>query len=61
MLNRTIGRFQLVVEDEIGVRANFVAAGEQERACVQIERSAIGGAGIPTQPDKNFGKARCLL
>nr|GEU28090.1 hypothetical protein [Tanacetum cinerariifolium] len=52
-----VGRFQVVVEDEVVVGADFAICLEQEGRTVQVERAAIGGAHVPAEADDDFRQA----
>jgi hypothetical protein len=61
VLHRAAGGFQLIVENEIGLRTDLAIGAQQERRSVQIESGAVGGAGVPAETDQRFLEVRRLL
>ena len=56
--DRTVDRFQVVVEDEVSVAADLAGSVDEEDGTVQVERGAVGGARVPAEADDHFGQAR---
>src|SRR5262249_4372208 len=51
----TAGALELVVEDEVGVRAALVVGAGHERGGVEVERGAVGGADVPAETQADLG------
>ena len=61
MLDRPVGRFELVVEDEIVIAADLPRFGEQEDTGVEVEILAVGRARVPAEADEDLGETGLLL
>src|SRR3954470_22087113 len=58
VLDGAVGAAQVVEEDEVFVRDRLAVGVADDRAGVQVESLAIGGPGVPAEPDHDRGQAR---
>src|SRR4051812_10080826 len=56
VLDRALGRGQVVEEDEVLVAEDLALGVADDGAGVQIERLAVRRAGVPTEPDHDSGE-----
>ena len=57
----TVGRLQVVVEDEVRVATDFAVAFQEEGAAVKVEGGAVGRTRIPAEADDDLLQVRCFL